>query len=168
VLPLSVVKPQLVTLPRYRASYLRLHDFAARACFTLTRNIRLNVFQERGMSITSMRRARCHAPHTKRLGLPNHDGQVFYRTSRAERLLCMHLRALRFPLKNFGASARPTLAVCFLAFVFSLTFSFLRSREFQVGVCIDIPWTLAASAWRSMDTIRTKCTPDSSCLDVPV
>jgi hypothetical protein len=111
---------KLVTLPIYRASYPRLHDFAARACFTLTRNIRLNVFQERGTGMPPMRRARCHAPHTKRLGLPKPMMDKSLIGPAGRRDLCMHLRALRLPSEKF----RRFSAATFWPFVF-LAFSFL-------------------------------------------
>jgi hypothetical protein len=158
--------------PDYRAPYPRLHDFAARACFTLTRNIRHNVFQERRHGYIYLHaEGSMFTLRTRRdSDSPNHDGLVFNRTSRAERLMLYASQELSgFPSEKFRRfSAATSWPVVFLAssFFSLLSFSFLRSREFQVGVCIDTPWTLA-SVRRGMDTIRTKCTTDSPCLEVP-
>ena len=130
MLSLSVLEPtQLVTLPSYRAWYPRLHDFAARACFTLTRNIRLNVFQERGTGMPPLRRARSmsrSAHEETRTPKTTMDKSLIGPAGRRD--LCMHPQSSPVsPLKNFGASARPLFGRLFSLSLVFLSYLFLSS-----------------------------------------
>lgn len=103
-----------------RALHPRLHDLSARACFTLTRNIRLNVFQGRGTGIPPQGGLDVALRTRRDSDSPTMMDKSFIGPAGRRDYVCSS-RALRFPLKKFRRFSAATFWP-FVSFAFFLLF----------------------------------------------